>query len=80
MVRYYTTIDRENCITCCTCHTNCPEASELNPDDDLPPIKGAYRPDEAPHGEEVVPDALEECVRLTEDLCPAKMIHVEEQD
>lgn len=70
---------RENCIACCNCHTNCPEVFEPNADDGLSQIRKGYRLDAASLGEGIIPDSLEECVRLAEDLCPVTIIHVEIQ-
>jgi len=80
LLTYRVTIDpRENCIACCNCHTNCPEVFELSPDDGLAQIRAEHRPDGPSPGEGAVPDSLEECVRLAEDLCPVAIVHVEKQ-
>lgn len=78
-VPYTVTIDpRENCISCCNCHTNCPEVFELNADDGSSQIKEDYRIDnEISKGS--ITDSLEECVRLAEDLCPVSIIYVERE-
>jgi ferredoxin len=69
---------RENCISCCNCHTNCPEVFETNDDDGLSQIVEKYRVKrEVDTGS--IPDALEECVRLTEDLCPMSIIYLEQE-
>jgi ferredoxin len=73
------TIERENCIACCNCHTNCPDVFELNPDDGLSQIKVPYRHDDASLGEGSVPDNLGGCVRMAEDICPVSIIHVTKQ-
>lgn len=73
------TIERENCIACCNCHTNCPDVFELNPDDGLSQIKVQYRPEDASLGEGSVPDNLGDCVRMAEDICPVSIIHVTKQ-
>ena len=70
------TIDRENCISCCNGHTNCPDVFELNTGDNQSQIRRPYRIKEGLLGEGVVPDSLEGCVRTAEDLCPVGIIHV----
>ena len=71
-------IDRDGCISCCSCHTNCPDVFELSPEDGLSQIKTEYRKGGS-LGEGVVPDGLEGCARLAEDLCPVSVIHVAKQ-
>jgi len=73
------TIDRENCIACCNCHTNCPDVFELNPNDGLSQIKSQYRHDDTPLGEGSVPDSLGDCARVAEELCPISIINVIKQ-
>ena len=68
-------VERDGCISCCSCHTNCPEVFELSLEDNLSQIKVLYRNDNS-LGEGIVPDSLEECARLAEDLCPVSIIHV----
>lgn len=80
-MKYKVTIEpRENCISCCNCHTNCPDVFELNPDDGLSQIKEEFRYNFDSNNMGDVPDALEECVRVAEDLCPVTIIHVVEQN
>ena len=73
---FQVTIDREMCIACCNCHTNCPEVFELNPDDGLSQIKGLYRTGESSIGEGSVPDSLGDCVKTAEEICPVSIIYV----
>jgi ferredoxin len=78
-VPYTVTINpRENCISCCNCHTNCPDVFELNSDDGLSQIKEDYRI-EGKIGKDSIPASLEDCVRLAEDLCPVSIIYVEKE-
>ncbi|MGQ9679687.1 MAG: ferredoxin [Candidatus Bathyarchaeia archaeon] len=67
-------IDREGCISCCNCHTNCPDVFELSPEDGWSQIKEEFRQLNNDPKEGIVPD--EECIRLAEDLCPISIIHV----
>ena len=78
-VSYTVTIDpRDNCISCCNCHTNCPEVFELNENDGFSQIKEDYRIS-GKNEKGSISASLEECVRLAEDLCPVSIIHVEKE-
>jgi ferredoxin len=69
------TIDREECIACGACYSDCPEVFEENPEDGWSQIVPQYRVgDELGAGE--VPDDLVECARTAEDGCPVEIIHV----
>ncbi|MBC7250242.1 MAG: ferredoxin [Anaerolineae bacterium] len=69
-------IEREECISCATCWSNCPEFFEENPDDGLSQVVEKYRIGDNP-GEGEAPEALEDCVREAADDCPVEIIHLE---
>ncbi|MBS7619883.1 ferredoxin [Candidatus Bathyarchaeota archaeon] len=69
-------IDREGCISCCNCHTNCPDVFELSSEDGRSQIKKEFRQLYNDLKKGVVPDSFEECVSFAEDSCPVSIIHV----
>lgn len=69
------TIDREECIACGACYSDCPEVFEENEEDGFSQIVEEYRTGgELGVGE--VPEDLEECARTAADGCPVEIIHV----
>lgn len=70
------TVDRENCISCGACWSDCEEVFEENLDDGLTDITEKYRVGgELGVGE--VPEDLRDCVQDAADGCPEEIIHVE---
>lgn len=69
-------IDREDCISCRNCHTNCPDVFESSSEDGRSRIKKEFRQPNNDPKEGVVPDDLEECVSFAKDSCPVSIIHV----
>ncbi len=67
-------IDREGCISCGACWTNCPEFFEENPDDNFSQVLEKYRTGGLGEGE--APDDLVDCVLQAADDCPVQVIHV----
>jgi ferredoxin len=70
------TIDREDCISCATCWTVCPEFFEENPDDGFSQIVAQYRvADDLGRGEG--PGDMEDCVAAAAYGCPVEIIEVD---
>ncbi len=70
------TVDRENCIACGACWSDCEEVFEENLEDGLTDIAEKYRVgDDLGVGE--VPEDLRDCVQDAADGCPEEIIHVE---
>ncbi|MBC7236001.1 MAG: ferredoxin [Chloroflexi bacterium] len=70
-------IEREECISCAACWSDCPEVFEEG-DDGLSSIVEQYRVgDDLAEGR--VPDDLEDCVTSAADGCPVEVIEVEEE-
>ncbi len=70
------TIDREECISCGVCYSDCPDVFEENDDDSTSQIVAAYRIDGDPRVGQI-PDHLGECAQAAADLCPVEAIRVE---
>lgn len=70
------TIDRDDCIICGACWSECPEVFEAGPDDGLSQIVETYQVDCDPAVGEV-PATLEECATNGAEVCPVEIIHVE---
>jgi len=69
-------IDRDDCILCGACWTDCPDVFEEGPDEGLSQIVPSYQTDGDP-GAGAVPDNLQDCVQEAADGCPVEIIHVE---
>lgn len=69
------TIDRDDCILCGACWSECPEVFEAGPEDGLSQIVEAYQVDGNPAVGEVPAD-LEECATNGAEACPVEIIHV----
>jgi ferredoxin len=70
------TIDREGCISCASCWTECPAFFEENPDDTFSMICEKFRVGKKINRGEF-PDDLATCVQEAADLCPVQIIHVD---
>jgi ferredoxin len=70
------TIDRESCISCASCWTECPSFFEENPDDSFSMIKEKFRIDNKINTGNA-PTDLAGCVQEAADLCPVQIILVE---
>jgi len=70
------TIDREGCISCASCWTECPSFFEESPDDSFSMVRVEFR-----GGKNInigyAPDDLAGCVQEAADLCPVQIIHVD---
>jgi ferredoxin len=70
------TIDRDSCISCASCWTECPSFFEENPDDSFSMVKEQFR-----KGKEInvgeAPEDLAVCVQQAADLCPVQIIQVD---
>lgn len=69
------TIEREDCISCGVCWSECPEFFEENPDDGFSMVKEEYRSN-GNLAEGQAPDELTDCVESAEAGCPVEIIHV----
>ena len=70
------TIDREECIACGVCYSDCPEVFEEDDDDSTSQIVQKYRIDENP-AEGEIPAGLTDCLQTAADGCPVEAIHIE---
>jgi len=70
------TIDRESCISCASCWTECPSFFEENPDDSFSMIIEKFRTGKKINEGEV-PEDITGCVQEAADLCPVQIIHVD---
>ena len=70
------TIDREECISCGSCWTDCPQFFEENQDDGFSQVLKQYRT-AGNLGEGVAPASLGECVQTAADDCPVSIIHTQ---
>jgi ferredoxin len=70
------TIDRESCISCASCWTECPSFFEENPDDSFSMIKEQFRIEKSIRVGEA-PEDLAGCVQEAADLCPVQIIRVD---
>jgi len=70
------TIDREECISCGACWSECPEFFEEDEEDGYSQVVEQYRVNGDPSKGQA-PDDLESCVRGAADACPSEIIHVE---
>ncbi len=74
--RFRVTIDRDNCISCATCWTVCPEFFEENPEDGFSQVVEKYRVN-GNIGEGQAPEELEGCVKDAANGCPVEVIHMQ---
>jgi ferredoxin len=70
-------IDRDECISCATCWSTCPEFFEQSPDDSFSQVIEQYQLGDNP-GEGEVPADLADCVQDAIDGCPVQIIHIVE--
>jgi ferredoxin len=75
MAKLKVTIDREECISCESCWTICPEVFQENPDDHWSEIVEKYRTADNPAEGEVPPE-LRDKARDAADACPVQIIHI----
>ena len=68
-------IEREDCISCGVCWSECPDFFEENPDDGFSMVKEEYRTN-GNVAQGIAPDDLEDCVQAAADSCPVEIIHV----
>lgn len=70
------TIDRDQCISCGVCWSECPELFEENSDDGKSGITGKYRVSgDVATGE--APESLRASAQAAADGCPVSIIHLE---
>jgi ferredoxin len=70
------TIDRDQCISCGVCWTECPELFEEDPDDGKSRITGKYRvAGDVAAGQ--APEELRKTAQAAADGCPVSIIHIE---
>lgn len=69
------TIDREECIVCGTCWSDCSEFFEESPEDGFSQVIESYRVNNNP-AEGEAPLDLKDCVTEAADGCPVEIIHV----
>ncbi len=70
------TIDRDQCISCESCWTLCPEVFEQNSVDSWSQIVAKYQVGGNP-AEGQAPDEFRDKVQEAADSCPVTIIHVE---
>jgi ferredoxin len=70
-------IDRDDCISCAVCWSDCPDFFQENPDDGQSQILEQYRTGGNP-GQGEAPEDLADCVRSAAENCPVEVIHVED--
>ncbi len=75
MAKTKVTISREECISCESCWTICPEFFEQNASDNWSQIVVKYRSGGNP-AEGETPDELLDKVKESADSCPVQIIHV----
>jgi ferredoxin len=69
-------IDRDQCISCSVCWSDCPEIFEEDPNDNLSRIAEKYRVAGDPAKGEA-PESLRGAAQGAADSCPVAIIHVE---
>jgi ferredoxin len=69
------TIDRDQCVSCESCWTICPEVFEQNPLDNFSQIAEKYQVGSNP-AEGDAPEELRDKVQEAADSCPVEIIHV----
>jgi len=70
-------IEREECISCGTCWSTCPDFFEEDPEDGYCSIIEQHRVGGDP-AEGEAPADLEDCVREAAEECPVEIIHLDE--
>ncbi len=71
------TIDRDQCISCSVCWSECPELFEEDPGDGKSRITEKYRAaGDLARGE--APETLRESGQAAADGCPVAIIHIEQ--
>ena len=68
-------IDRDDCISCGNCWTDCPEVFRESPDDGRSELLPTYRTGDDP-GKGSVPGNLKDCAVRAETGCPVGIIHI----
>lgn len=76
MANIKVTIDRDQCISCESCWTVCPEVFEQNSVDNWSQIAAKYQVGSNP-AEGNVPEQFKDKVQEAADSCPVTIIHVE---
>ncbi len=69
------TIDRDQCISCESCWTVCPEFFQQNPNDSWSEVVAKFRT-AGNNAEGDAPDNLKDKVQEASDSCPVQIIHV----
>ncbi len=69
-------IDREECISCESCWTVCPEFFQQNPTDNWSEVVPKYQTGGDPASGEAPTDLLDK-VKEAADSCPVTIIHVD---
>ena len=75
MAKTKVTIDREECISCESCWTICPEFFQQNAVDNWSEVVEKYRIGGNP-AEGEAPGELQDKVQEASDACPVQIIHV----
>ena len=75
MANVKVTIDRDQCTSCETCWTVCPEVFEQNPVDSWSQVVAKYQVGGDPAVGQF-PDSLRDKVQEAADSCPVAIIHV----
>jgi len=76
MAKTKVTIDRDECISCESCWTICPEFFEQNSVDSWSQVAAKYQTGGDPAQGEA-PEELLDKVKEAADSCPVQIIHVE---
>lgn len=76
MAKTKVTIDRDECISCESCWTVCPEFFEQNSVDSWSQVAAKYQTGGDPAQGEA-PEELLDKVKEAADSCPVQIIHVE---
>jgi ferredoxin len=76
MAAVHVTIDRDQCISCESCWTICPEVFEQNSADSWSQIVSSCQVNSNP-AEGQAPTELKDKVQEAADSCPVTIIHVE---
>ena len=75
MANVKVTIDRDQCISCESCWTTCPEVFEQNSNDSWSQVVAKYQTGGDPATGQF-PDTLQAKVQEAADACPVTIIHV----
>jgi ferredoxin len=76
MANIKVTIDRDQCISCESCWTICPEVFEQNSVDSWSQIVAKYQVGSDPAAGDV-PDSFKDKVQESADACPVTIIHID---